>query len=544
MEFLEKQARILLDPVFGFIQDSAIKVTRTTEQKRPITRKSFATTIVPAITKAWHSEESTSKNRDNRETQPRMAYSRPCFFCRGDHFMESCHQMVLQQHKVKVEIKNNGMCYACLLKGHMSSACKRRLTCQICQKKHPTILHMQLPVKTPSIHQATNPSGPVTQSSACTVNSSNHQTTAKEHTGAGVSDCKLAIVPVKVKSIKSNHAILTYAFLDQGSSASFCTQKLMEDLHMEGRREEILLRTMGQERTMGTHRITGLEVSSLEGSDFNELPEVFTQDRIPVSHGNIATKEDIRRWPYVQLATIEADIGLLIGANAPWALEPWRIVHSQGDGPYAVKTRLGWLINGPLSSGLHNDERGRQYVSSNRISVVRLEELLVRQYKQDFPERACEEQAELSFEDKRFLKIADESAIKKDGHYEMKLPFRDESLVMPNNKRVAELRAMTLRRKLLKNEAFHSDYTRFMKAMFDKGHAEKVPDDELSRCDGRVWYIPHHGVYHKKKIKIRVVFVCTASFQGTSLNLQLLQGPDLTNTLLGSSSDSDRNRLP
>ena len=119
--------------------------------------------------------------------------------------MESCHQMVPQQHKDKVEfLKNNGMCYACLLKGHMSSACKRRLTCQICQKKHPTILHMQLPVKTPSIHQATNPSGPVTQSSACTVNSSNHQTMAKEHTGTGVSDCKLATVPVKVKSIKSN----------------------------------------------------------------------------------------------------------------------------------------------------------------------------------------------------------------------------------------------------------------------------------------------------------------------------------------------------
>ena len=44
----------------------------------------------------------------------------------------------------------------------------------------------------------------------------------------------------------------------------------------------------------------------------------------------------------------------------------------------------------------------------------------------------------------------------------------------------------------------------------------------------RVWYIPHHGVYHKKKSgKIRVVF------DGFSLNQQLLQGPDLTNNLTG-----------
>ena len=131
------------------------------------------------------------------------------------------------------------------------------------------------------------------------------------------------------------------------------------------------------------------------------------------------------------------------------------------------------------------------------------------------------------------MKIADESTVKKDGHYMMRLPFRDENLTMPNNKTVAELRAMALRRKLMKNESFRSDYNKFMNAMFDKGHAEQVPDDQLSRSDGRVWYIPHHGVYHKKKHKIRVVFNCAASFQGTSLNLQLLQGPDLTNTLLG-----------
>lgn len=48
-----------------------------------------------------------------------------------------------------------------------------------------------------------------------------------------------------------------------------------------------------------------------------------------------------------------------------------------------------------------------------------------------------------------------------------------------------------------------------------------------------MFYIPHHGVYHPKKRKLRVVFDCTASFQGRSLNGELLQGPDLTNTLVG-----------
>ncbi|XP_057197195.1 uncharacterized protein LOC130558657 [Triplophysa rosa] len=49
-----------------------------------------------------------------------------------------------------------------------------------------------------------------------------------------------------------------------------------------------------------------------------------------------------------------------------------------------------------------------------------------------------------------------------------------------------------------------------------------------------MWYTPHHGVYHPRKPeKIRVVFDCSAKFEGTSLNDHLLTGPDLTNALIG-----------
>lgn len=51
-------------------------------------------------------------------------------------------------------------------------------------------------------------------------------------------------------------------------------------------------------------------------------------------------------WPYLQqVCQIDADIGLLIGSNIPKAMEPWRIINSQGEGPYAVKTTLGWTIH-------------------------------------------------------------------------------------------------------------------------------------------------------------------------------------------------------
>lgn len=72
-----------------------------------------------------------------------------------------------------------------------------------------------------------------------------------------------------------------------------------------------------------------------------------------------------------------------------------------------------------------------------------------------------------------------------------------------------------------------------MKDLISKGYAERVPAEDLGRNDGKVWYIPHHGVYHPRKGKLCVVFDCGATFQGTSLNTQLLKGPELTSTLIG-----------
>ena len=62
-----------------------------------------------------------------------------------------------------------------------------------------------------------------------------------------------------------------------------------------------------------------------------------------------------------------------------------------------------------------------------------------------------------------------------------------------------------------------------------------VPCNEQDAVkDTPVWYLPHHPVVHPQKPgKVRVEFYCAAKFKGTSLNYQLLQGPDLTNGLLG-----------
>lgn len=88
--------------------------------------------------------------------------------------------------------------------------------------------------------------------------------------------------------------------------------------------------------------VSGLEVGSIDGNMFLELPKAYTQSKIPVTR-DIPTQKDIQRWPHlkkIQLDEIDADIELLIGVNAPKVTEPWQIIYSEGNGPYLVRTVL------------------------------------------------------------------------------------------------------------------------------------------------------------------------------------------------------------
>ena len=67
-----------------------------------------------------------------------------------------------------------------------------------------------------------------------------------------------------------------------------------------------------------------------------------------------------------------------------------------------------------------------------------------------------------------------------------------------------------------------------------KGNSRKVLESSRNQPRQPLWYLPHHPMLNPNKPdKVQVVFDCAAVFHGTSLNDQLLQGPDLTNSSVG-----------
>ena len=163
-----------------------------------------------------------------------------------------------------------------------------------------------------------------------------------------------------------------------------------------------------------------------------------------------------------------------------------------------------------------------------------LQRQLERLWKTDFGDSVVGTKVSPSIEDKMAVNKMEESLRRVGSHFQVALPWRPGCPHLTNNKSMAEQRLQLLKKRLLKDEDLLAKYRTTIQEYVVKGHAQKVPKEELHFKEQPVWYLPHHPVTHPLKPgKVRVVFDCAARYCGTSLNQQLLQGPDLTNPLMG-----------
>ena len=104
-----------------------------------------------------------------------------------------------------------------------------------------------------------------------------------------------------------------------------------------------------------------------------------------------------------------------------------------------------------------------------------------RMYKQDFSKSETVDNilrnlSEISCDDRKFLDIVERETVKKNGHYVVPLPFRDQELVMPNNKQQAVKRLMSLQRRFIRDNKFFLDYKKYMNDLLEKGYARRCKD--------------------------------------------------------------------
>ena len=136
--------------------------------------------------------------------------------------------------------------------------------------------------------------------------------------------------------------------------------------------------------------------------------------------------------------------------------------------------------------------------------------------------------------DRQAVEILERTTKKVDGHFETGLLWRDENIVLPNNRCMAVSRLHSTERKLMKHPQLAQKYQDVLDEYVAKEHCKKLSPQKAQRTSSKTWYLPHHAVFNiNKPGKVRVVFDAAAKFDDISLNDCLLTGPDLLNNLVG-----------
>ncbi|KAJ8332755.1 hypothetical protein SKAU_G00416510, partial [Synaphobranchus kaupii] len=524
-DFVAEEARIACNPVSSLHALKRADEKPGREQKRLKANTLVTSAKVSQKTKPTARDSSASERDKGSKTSPSATQNKrqiECTCCQQRHFIYKCDTfaaMSLEERK-KLVFDNN-MCFGCLRVGHVSKDCRKRATCNICRRSHPTPLHEERP-------QGERPEAPPPEESAsnCSVRVDN-------------SDRTSMIVPVWLSCAATNSPeTLVYALLDTQSSNTFIDQDVCEKLRADTEPVKLKLSTMTDRGSIvNCHRVVGLRVRGYLSEECIELPPAYTRQYIPLEQKSIPTCETAKGWAHLLSIAEEipgllnCPVGLLVGYDCARALKPNQVISGEDYDPYAVKTDLGWSIVGSIIPQTSSkDVTG----FCHRVSVKELPPItlasVIKALEMDFLDTNPREK-NISQEDIQFLQLLNgKIQHNEEGHLEMPLPFRERPQ-LPDNKKLAIVRSKHLKRKLEKSPKYKEDYVKFMDDVFKDGDAEEV---DVSPKEGNTWYIPHHGVYHPRKPeKIRVVFDCSAKFEGTSLNDHLLTGPDLTNTLTG-----------
>ena len=275
-----------------------------------------------------------------------------------------------------------------------------------CNKKHTKFLHaVLLPGTTgPRNPQVDSEDGQRGSGHPMSNGYAGIERTADEQCnliGAGGVQTALPIVPVCVRNPDTQVETKTYALLDGGSTHSFCSSSLVQQLGLKGENVSLSLTTLEKSNSQMSTLAVCIEVSDLCGGDPVMVESAYVKDALPISLQNMATTEDAQQWHHLQdieVPKVNADtIGLLIGQDTPEALMPLEIRHavSSSNAPYATRTVLGWALNGPL-----RHRRGNRHVTNNFVhSDVRLEQQIERFWKLDTVPGTVDVETDLSVND-------------------------------------------------------------------------------------------------------------------------------------------------
>ncbi|XP_073944568.1 uncharacterized protein [Choristoneura fumiferana] len=424
-------------------------------------------------------------------------------------------------------VKNKNLCFNCLVPGHSASRCRVPVSCRICQRRHHSLLHQSNERELAGSMKSSQPLAS-TQHVVEDQEELIANTMIASHLTTRPGVALLATAVVEATS-KLGHIIPLRALVDQGSQASFISEKATQLLKLDRQPAKGSVTGVGSTRTNIKH-VVQLQLKSRWDATYVLPIQAYVMPKQLTT--KIPTKEIMTQpWPHLQGLQLadptwftSGPIDLLLGVKEYARIVQQHLIKGPPGTPSAHKTDLGWILFGEVSSkaqeATHLVMHHQVDVEDMLKSIWEIDTGTKRHLTQE--ERLCEENYEKTI------------SRNKEGRYIVKLPFKTDNPQSPdgNTKEIATNRFLQLEKRFKKSPDLKAEYTKVIKDYIDQGHMEEIPEEEKET--NKSVYLPHHAVVREDKETSRTRVVFDASCKGTnniSLNEELMVGPQLQDDL-------------
>ncbi|EYB98426.1 hypothetical protein Y032_0131g1617 [Ancylostoma ceylanicum] len=534
---------------------------------------------------------SCSTEHTNKQVKEQHKFqSTNCMYCGKSHKSFECDRYKTPQERSKY-LREHKLCLICASPQHITSQCKKRL-CFKCQGAHHTSccfkynsqVRPSSPPTEPSnqVHQAKRSGlknnqikdsrtikSPRKVNQLSTERPSDGETAILElqsaHGAKQAQDTFLPTGEMTVLDPRSKTLRKIPVLLDTGAEVSFIDTTLADELNLPTiEKTKLRLHTFGSDQVQESNcRRVPLEVWDSEGKPFSLnliTHEILTKSFVtpPIRDEDIDFIK-CKNLP-IQLNRNMATVKplVLLGCDQLWSLIRDDQPHIQlPSGLHLLPTRLGHLLTGQLNQlpqvkdEAQLDEKDTwngYWTLEAQVHIVttspqtenssherELWEKFWASEAAGTEEFSNSEREEQALVDKQVWDNFKRTVEKREDGYYVRLPWKDITTKLPDNRAIAYRRLISVWNSLQKNDELLNKYQEVFQEQLRLNILEQVVEDTEPR-DRRIHYIPHQAVLtpHKTTTKLRIVYDASAHYKGSpSLNDVLYRGPVILPLLYG-----------
>ncbi|XP_057302253.1 uncharacterized protein LOC130636526 [Hydractinia symbiolongicarpus] len=468
----------------------------------------------------YQNNQHNYRNHQNNQNNYR------CIFCDKSHKSQQC-RIITNFDARKNVLRDKKRCFVCLKGGHLAKSCYSKISCLKCSGRH----HVAICDKKRDVDQGRRDKDGTEQEKPENVAGATSLVTSSNSLDIP-SSVMLQTAKVKVVNTTDPSKIEnTRILFDNCSQLSYISPELCEKLQLKvvGKRE-ICIRIFGKHSFKETLDRVQFSVIGLDGDKINV--DCYVKNIChPLTGQNFNDCLKYKHLKDLRLADSNCNnrdlkVDVLLGADNYWKFFDGGIVRGE-DGPVALNSKVGYIVSGRIGSS--EGSRSAVLVANVlKIGAEFVEDKLDNQLEKfwSFENAGIEEQPAVE----NFCENVKFSAQTK--RYEVRLPFKDDHDVLPDNYCVSSKRLESLRHKLKNNPELLRNYNSILKEQLEQGIIERVTNDDCTKR--QVHYLPHRPVIRddKPSTKVRMVFDASSKSVGlSSLNDCLYAGPSLTEPL-------------